>query len=318
MPLIPSAYRASNYFLSGHLQTILPALFRKLPEVRYRRERINTPDKDFLDLDWYINGSDHLAILCHGLEGNTQTQYMLGMARALHLHGWDVLAWNYRGCSGEINRQHRFYHSGETGDLDTIIRHALTIKNYREVVLIGFSVGGNIALKYLGEQGIKLHPAIVKSVVFSVPCHLASAAAHLAGSGNKIYMRRFLKSLRRKVQAKSALMPHLINDHGFSSIRNFYQFDEKYTAPIHGFKNAHDYWQKNSSIHFIEKISIPTLIVNAENDPFLSPECFPVKEAGKNLHVFLEVPKGGGHCGFYEHNKDGLYWSEKRTLEFIN
>lgn len=317
MPVIKSDYKAPFYLFSRHLQTILPALFRKVGNVVYDRQRILTPDNDFLDLDWSRVSSDVLVILSHGLEGNTQTGYIKGMVKALNNHGWDALAWNYRGCSGEINQQHRFYHSGETGDLHYVIEHCIAMNKYSRIFMIGFSIGGNITLKYLGEQSDKISPIIKKAVVFSVPTDLAAGAKHLAKFQSKVYMNRFLASLHLKLKAKAEVMPDKISLKEFDGIKNFYEFDERYTAPIHGFKNAEEYWKENSSKQFIKRIRIPTLIVNAKNDPFLTPECFPIKEVDNHPLVFLEMPETGGHVGFYRKCADGTYWSEHRAIEFL-
>lgn len=319
MPVIKkSEYLSPYYLFSKHLQTILPAVFRKVGNVVYKRERIVTPDNDFLDLDWSKANSDQLVIISHGLEGDSQRPYVKGMVRALNLHHWDVLAWNFRGCSGEINKLCRFYHSGETQDFDHVIDYVLSKYSYKKVVLVGFSIGGNITLKYLGEKGTSLPKKIKAAITFSVPCHLASGARHLAKFRSKIYMSRFIKSLRTKIRAKALVMPESIRYEGMDKITNFLEFDEFFTAPMHGFKNAEEYWEKSSSIYYLPTISIPTLIVNAMNDPFLTPECYPVKEAESNPLLYLEMPEEGGHCGFYENNKEGLYWSEKRAVEFIN
>ncbi len=318
MPIIHSTYKAPYFLFSEHLETIIPALFRKNEPVKYQRERIDTPDQDFLDLDWSFKGSDTLILLSHGLEGNSKTQYILGMVFLLNSLGYDTLSWNYRGCSGEINKLHRFYHSGETGDLDFVIEHAIRKKNYSKVVLIGFSIGGNITLKYLGEQGNNLKPQITCSVNFSVPCHLASGAKKLARWGSYVYMKRFLTSLEKKITEKSRIMPEVISAKGFDKIRNFLEFDELYTAPIHGFKNAFEYWEECSSLYYLKNIRIPTLLVNACNDPFLTPQCFPINEAEENPYLFLEMPEHGGHVGFMEKKISGIYWSEKRAVEFIS
>ncbi|MBX9853018.1 MAG: alpha/beta fold hydrolase [Cytophagaceae bacterium] len=318
MPLInKSEYNSPYYLFSRHLQTILPALFRKVGNVVYTRERIFTPDHDFLDLDWSKVNSKNLVVISHGLEGDSIRPYVLGMVRTMNIHGFDVLAWNYRGCSGEINKLHRSYHSGYTEDLDYVIRHALEKYDYEKIILIGFSVGGNITLKYLGEKGKQVNKKIKCAVTFSVPCHLESGAHHLAKWKSKIYMARFLKSLRKKMIKKSQAIPEALSIEGLHKIKNFLQFDERYTAPMNGFKSARDYWKQSSCLYYLPNISIPSLLVNARNDPFLTPECYPIREAESNPHLFLEMPETGGHCGFFENNKEGKYWSEKRAVEFI-
>jgi len=317
MPLIKSSTYAAPWWLTnGHLQTIFP-LLRKVQGIRYRRERFITADEDFLDLDWAENGSRRIAILSHGLEGNTQRNYVLGMIRALHRRGWDALAWNYRSCSGEPNRKPRWYHSGETADLHSVIQHLASRKQYSEIALIGFSLGGNVTLKYLGEQGTSVHPLITKAIVFSVPCDLKSSAIKLARPSNKLYMMRFMKTLHQKVKEKKRMYPGLIDDRNLSKIRTFVQFDDHYTAPIHGFKNADDYFAQCSSRQFLASIRIPTLLVNAANDPFLDEPSFPYDEATASSHFFFESPQSGGHMGFVAFEK-GEYWSETRAMEFLN
>lgn len=318
MPIIErSSYKAPLFLFNGHLQTIFSSLFRKVQGVSYRRERIETPDDDFLDLDWSETGSGKIAIISHGLEGNTSRSYMLGMARAFNNAGWDALPWNYRGCSGKPNRKLRSYHSGATEDLDMVTAHVISQKRYEQIALVGFSLGGNITLKYLGERGEEVPSLIKKAVVFSVPIDLASSSRKLAGFSNRIYMKRFLRMLHEKIKAKMAIMAGL-DDSGYEKIKDFKAFDDRYTAPLHGFANAEDYWRKSSSKPFIPQIKIPTLLINAQNDPFLSQECFPLEEARQNPVFYLEMPKSGGHTGFVEFNEGGEYWSEKRTVEFLN
>lgn len=319
MPIIShSTYKPPFLLRNGHLATIYSSLLRTFDPGFYRRERIGTPDGDFLDLDWSQIGCGRLAILSHGLEGSSHRSYMMGMAKALNRHGWDALAWNFRGCGGEINRKLRFYHSGATEDLHCVINHVLLTKKYEEIALIGFSMGGNLTLVYLGREAKKLPGIISKAVAFSVPCDLRSGSLQMAKVKNKIYMKRFLRMLHKKVVQKMTLMPEKINDDDFHTIKNFKDFDDRYTAPIHGFKNAEDYWRQCSSKKFLANIEIPTLIVNAENDPFLGPECYPFREAEKSKAVFLEVPRHGGHVGFVSFNKAGTYWSEQRAIEFLN
>ena len=318
MPLIArSTYRAPFLFGNGHIQTLYPTLARTVDGVRYRRERIETPDDDFLDLDWARAGSRRLAVLSHGLEGNTGRPYMLGMARRLNLAGWDVLAWNYRACSGEINRQLRMYHNGCIDDLDCVVRHALADGSYAQAALVGFSLGGNLTLMYLGSMAGSLDARIGAAVAFSVPCDLKAGAIELAKAKNYLYMRQFLVSLHRKVRLKMAQMPGLIDDEGYGSIRDFKGFDDRYTAPINGFRDAEDYWFRCSSGRYLAAITVPTLIVNAQDDPFLAPGCYPVAQAEASRTVHLEIPSSGGHVGFVQFSGDGNYWSENRAVEFL-
>jgi predicted alpha/beta-fold hydrolase len=301
---------------NGHVQSVFASMCRKNNcKGLYQRERMDTPDGDFLDLDWAVKKSSTLVILSHGLEGDTHRPYVTGMVRAVNQMGWDALAWNYRSCSGTPNRYLRFYHNGVTEDLSCVINHALNRGRYREIYLVGFSLGGNLTLVHLGRD--RVHPAVKKAVVFSVPCHLAASAKVLARPGNRLYMERFLRKLRKKIKVKMAMMPGEIDDEGYEQITDFKGFDDRYTAPLHGFRDAEDYWEKCSSLQFVPHIKVPTLIVSALNDPFLSPECYPVTAVLENPHVTLEMTRSGGHVGFVAFNKTGEYWSEKRAMAFL-
>ncbi|WP_367875099.1 YheT family hydrolase [Luteolibacter sp. Populi] len=313
MPLLESKYRAPGFLPGGHLQTIHPALFRRVRRVTTRRERLELADGDFLDLDWAGGGGEKLVILSHGLEASSAAPYIQGMAAALHRRGWDVLAWNYRGCSGEPNRLLPFYHSGASGDLHHVVCHALAVHPAARIDLVGFSLGGNMTLKYLGER--EVDPRLHRAVAFSVPCNLACSSEQLSRRVNRLYMDRFLRCLRRKLVAKKPSFPDEIDLSGIGQVRNFRQFDDRFTAPLHGFRDAEDYWARASSRPFLGRIRIPALLVNAENDPFLGPGCFPREEAEASELFHLEAPADGGHVGFSSGR--GEYWSEQRAAEFL-
>lgn len=315
MPVLVSSYSPPLALRSGHLQTVLPTLFRQPPAPPYQRERIDTADGDFLDLDWARVGADKLGIICHGLEGNSGRPYVTGMARALNSQGWDALAWNYRGCGGEPNRALRLYHSGATDDLGEVVNHALAQGRYRQAALIGFSLGGNLLLKYLGELGQDAPDAISHGVAFSAPCDLASSARQMDRPVNRLYIKRFLRLLRQKIRAKMEIMPGALSDEGYESIKNFHDFDNRYTAPINGFKDADDYYARASSRPWLGRLSVPCLLVNALDDPLLGAGCFPWREARENPLLFLEAPAHGGHVGFM--GPEGIYWSERRALKFL-
>jgi predicted alpha/beta-fold hydrolase len=324
MPILEhSTYQPPSWWVSGgHLQTIIPALFRKVASSPYTHERIATPDGDFLDCDWlYATSSlpsQKLVIISHGLESNSHRPNVLGMARAVSLCGYDALAWNFRGCSGEPNRLPRAYHSGATEDLHTVLEHAAS--KYDEIYLIGFSLGGNLTLKYLGEQSEALSPKVKKAVVFSVPCDLAASSKQISRISNRLYERRFLNSLRQKIEQKATLFPNQISLAPYlkKQIKTLRDFDDCYTAPLHGFQNAEDYYAKCSAKQFISRITIPTLMVNAKNDVFLAPSCYPFDEAKSSDVFFLETSESGGHLGFItKKTPHGLYWSEMRALGFI-
>jgi predicted alpha/beta-fold hydrolase len=293
-----------------------------VPDVQYRRERIDTPDDDFLDLDWSAaarldGGPRRVVVLSHGLEGSTARPYVRGMARAFNRIGWDALAWNYRGCSGEPNRRFRTYHSGATDDLDLVVRHALDRYHYEAVALVGFSLGGNLTLKYLGERGHEAEERIVGAAAFSVPCDLAASAEHMTRPEAYPYMRRFMNSLDAKVREKRTRYPGRLPDADVLKMRSFREFDAYYTAPVHGFADAEDYWRRASSLPFLRNLCVPTLLANAQDDPFLAPECFPHEAAEANPSFHFLAPEWGGHVGFMLNGLDGEYWSETVATTFI-
>lgn len=311
-------YKPPFGFRNAHLQTIYPTLFRKVPIVTQERERIATPDDDFIDLDWSRKrGTGRLAIITHGLEGHSRGHYCQGMAAALHKAGWEVLAWNFRGCSGEANRQLRSYHSGATGELQIVLDHVFEQTDYDAVSLVGFSLGGNLTLKYLGDCGAEIDPRIQGGVAISVPCDLASSAKQLEHWQNRFYMARFMQSLSAKVREKAQRFPGALSLDGLGRMRTFAEFDHAYTGPVHGFKSANDYWTQCSCRHVLKDIALPTLLISALDDPFLTPECFPHEAAVKNPHFEMETPKHGGHLGFVEFNDEGVYWSERRAVLFL-
>jgi predicted alpha/beta-fold hydrolase len=318
MPVIaPSTYKAPLLCSNPHLQTIVPSVLRRVRGVEYERERIETPDGDFLDLDWSRLGSQRVGIVLHGMEGDSTRSYMKGMVKALNRRGWDAVAMNFRGCSGETNRLLRMYHGGETGDLHTVIGHVMATADYDQLALVGFSLGGNVVLKYLGENGSRIQPGIRAAVAFSVPCDVKGCSARLSESGNRPYTRRFLKMMRDKIRAKALMMPDRISDAGYETIKTVMEFDDKYTAPIHGFRDVDDLYEKASSRQFLNSITVPTLLINAADDPFLSQSCFPYAEAKANPQLFLEIPRHGGHVGFMTFNNGGEYWSETRACTFL-
>ncbi|MDZ7647158.1 MAG: alpha/beta fold hydrolase [Cytophagales bacterium] len=314
MPLVESsAYQPPFFLFNNHVETIMPSIFRTVPG-SYTRERIELHDGDFLDLDWFSKSGNKLVIVSHGLEGNSERHYAKGMAAYFFKQGWDAVAWNCRGCSGEINRLPRFYHHGATDDLAAVVDYAVE-KNYKHIALVGFSMGGSMTLKYLGEQGI--HTKIKSATVFSVPCHLGSSASELEKPANKFYLQRFLKKLEKKMLAKSHLFPELISIKGFKNISSFREFDNRYTAPLHGFADADDFYSKASCGPYLSTIQTPALIVNAINDPFLPEACYPYALAKDHASVHLETPNKGGHVGFSLKTLSEN-WMEKRAFEFIN
>ena len=320
MPLLScSSYVAPAWLPGGHVQTIFPALFRKLPDVPFKRTAIPTPDGDRIVLDTLHAGEKQgrsVVILSHGLEGDSRRKYMRGMCRIFAAQGWDSVARNFRGCGGEPNLTPGLYHSGQTEDVHTTVLHCLEL-GYERIALAGFSMGGNQILKYLGEGPDRIPPQLVAAVVFSVPCHLPGAAVTLDHIGNAVYMRYFLQSLREKVRKKHAVYPELYPLGGLEAMRTFAEFDGQYTAPIHGFASARDYWEKAACLPHLPHIALPSLLVNARNDPFLSEGCYPVDTARQSRFLFLEMPDSGGHVGFPSCLGKAVYWSETRAVEFF-
>ena len=321
MPLIDSkkSFRSPLWLPEKHSQSIFPSLFRKVDISEPERERFVLPDADFIDLDWYVSGKigdRPFLILSHGLEGNSTRPYMLGFAKLAIQSGYDVLAWNYRSCSGEMNKARRFYHSGATDDLDAVVQ-LLIQRGAKEIDLAGFSLGGNLTLKWLGEKGENPPSGIRKAVVFSVPLHLSSGSQTLMKLGNWIYAKRFLRTLLVKVQQKMEIYPDLVDLEKFNQIKTLWDFDEVVTGPIHGFDGAEDYYQKSSSLYYLPSIQVPVLIVNAANDPFLSNECYPKQLVESLDKVFLEIPAEGGHCGFYPSSYKDFLWSETRGINWL-
>ena len=316
MPIISPTFTPPRHLRSPHLQTAIPALFRKPQNPLVENKSLNTTDGDTLVYRLYLNGNDRLAVVSHGLEGSFNSSYVRGMTRALLLAGWDVLTWNMRGCGDMPNRLTTWYHSGKSDDLKAIISHALLLSHH-EIALVGFSVGGNITLKYLGEEGAYLPQKVARAVVLSVPMDLQGSADALAKGRNAVYMQYLLRPLRRRMRAKKESFPETFDIRGLSRITTFHEFDRRFTAPFHGFSSVAEYWSSSSSIHYLSSISITTLAISALDDPFLSPSCFPHSIAAKHPTLFLETPNHGGHVGFIDSLSLSMTWAEKRVVEFI-
>ncbi|WP_165749456.1 YheT family hydrolase [Cellulophaga sp. Z1A5H] len=317
MPLVASTYNPPILFKNGHLSTIYSGIFRKVDGVAQERERITLFDTDFLDLDWSFASqkSNKVMIILHGLEGSAQRPYIMGSAKVFNQNGYDACAINLRSCSGAPNLLFRSYHSGATEDLDAVIQHILTNKSYDEIYIKGFSLGGNLALKYLGEKR-EIPKAVKGAVAVSVPCDLHSSLKQLLRPKNALYAARFKKHLVGKLRLKQELFPNEISDKDIASIKTLKDFDDIYTSRAHGFTDAIDYYTKSSCLQFLPNIKIPTLIINSKNDSFLGPECYPYTEAEENKNLFLETPNFGGHVGFY--GVKNTTYTEKRCLNFLN
>ena len=318
MPVLPKPIIQPPFWqFNGHIQSIYPSLFRKVQFEYARRERLELPDGDFVDLDWSNTQKtcNRLVIITHGLEGDSTRHYVLGVAKLFTKNGFDALGWNCRSCSGEINRLPRFYHHGDATDLRFVIEHAIEHYGYNEIVLIGFSMGGSLTFRAIAEDAIWVPNQIKAAIGFSVPCSLKGSVDALTSKQNAVYRKRFLRKLGVKIKIKASLFPDLINAEGYDNIDDFISFDNRYTAPLHGYENALDFYEKASVGPYLKNINIPSLIVQATNDPFLLPNCMPIDIAQNNPNLFLEMPDQGGHCGFMIKSNE-FTWAEKRALAF--
>ncbi|HLP94913.1 MAG TPA: alpha/beta fold hydrolase [Saprospiraceae bacterium] len=318
--ILKSTYPGAPVWQSGgHLQSIIPGVFRKVKGVHYQRERIETPDGDFLDLDW-LRGHEprrRLMIVTHGLEASSDAQYCRGTAKIFYENGWDALAWNCRSCSGEMNRHFRMYHHGDTEDIGAVVDHAIATGGYEQVALVGYSMGGNISLKYVGTRGGQIPPQVCAAVAFSAPCDIRAGADVLDRWDNWIYKKRFLAYLAKKVRHKARQFPGRLKPELLKKVRRWYDFDEYFSAPICGFASADEFHAQASAKNFIAGTRVPTLIVSALNDPILTPECFPVDIAREHPFLHLELTSGGGHCGFAARGGGEYSWAERRALGFV-
>ena len=314
MPVIKTDYKPPLLFKNRHINTIYSSLFRKTKPLSFKRKRIETIDDDFLDIDFIENGSKKIVILCHGLEGSSDSKYIQATAKLLSLNGYSVAAMNYRFCSGEINRQLVTYHSGKTDDLHAVIKYLLP--NYDSVYLVGFSLGGNLILKYNGDGLFSLSPKIKANVAISVPVDLKGSSISLKRCENVLYRWRFIRTLSKKMHLKHQQFPNEIDVAPLKKVKTLTDFDDFFTSKINGFKDAEDYYLRASSKQFIPNITKPTLLINALDDPFLSESCFPIVEAKENSKFNLMTPSYGGHVGFI--SKGAFYWSEIQILNFLN
>lgn len=317
MPIIQSTFNPSLAFKNNHFNTVYRALFMK-DEITYNRKRITTWDQDFIDLDFSTIGSNTLALLIHGLEGSSQSNYMITTAKTLNNAGFDTVCMNLRGCSGEDNLLLETYHSGKTDDVDFIINHLSTVYNYDNIVIIGFSLGGNLTLKYMGEYS-SIPNQVKGAIAVSVPIDLTTSQAELCKLKNKLYMTEFLRTMKLKLLEKAEKFPDFqLDKELLFKATKFRHLEKQYTVPVFGFKNSEDYWLKASAKPYIPNIQHQTLLINALDDSFLSTECFPYLEANNFKNFYLITPKYGGHVGFAEsftnHENN---WLENQILGFM-
>jgi len=317
MPYIyPSSYQPPFLKSNPHYQTMYHSEIRRVKGINYIREQIDTTDGDFINLDWVKNNHHRAAIVIHGLESSTNKSYLKGMVKALATRGFDCAAMNLRSCGGEMNRTNIFYNAGKIDDLDDVVRH-LEMLGYQEIVLCGFSLGGNLALKYVAEKENKISKSIFRCAAVSAPIDLKSSSEALEEQRNLFYNRRFVMKLHKKMQSKALLQPGSVSLDNFTMVKTLRDYDEHYTAPMFGYQNAEDYYLHASSRPQLHQIAIPTFLINAKDDPFLGDSCFPVEEAISNPLFYFEQTDFGGHIGFLT-SKVAEYWHETRVANFLS
>ncbi len=295
----PVAYHAPAWLRGGHAQTVYPLLRRGITPP-YRRERWETPDGDFVDIDHLATPEQAgapLLVLFHGLEGSSGSHYARAMMRALAQRGWGGAIPHFRGCSGEPNRLARAYHSGDSAEIDWLLRRFRSRFPQREIFAVGISLGGNVLLKWLGEQEHHARDVVQAAAAVCAPLDLTAAGHALQHGFNRLYAKNFLLTLKPNALAKLAHYPNLFERERVQRARNLYDFDNAYTAPVHGFRDAADYWRRASAKPLLGGVRVPTLVLNAQNDPFLPAEALP-RAAEVASAVHLEFPKEGGHVGF--------------------
>lgn len=344
-------YIAPTWLPGGHAQTIYAAVAAPRPHVVYRRERWDTPDGDFIDLDWAVkpapkthrfNFTDWsgrtqhppcnessvpeirepatapLVVLFHGLEGNSRSHYALALMHAVRVRGWRGVVIHFRGCSGDLNRRPRAYHSGDSAEIDWILRRLKQQHPAAPVHAVGVSLGGNALLKWLGETGASAREVVDRAAAVSAPVDLMAAGNALDHGFNLVYVRHFLATMKRKALAKLALYSGLYGAARVRSARTLREFDDLVTAPLHGFRNTDDYWMRASAKPLLRHIRVPTLMINARDDPFLPCGALPAPHEVA-LPVLLEQPENGGHAGFVSGPFPGnLGWLPQRILEFFD
>jgi predicted alpha/beta-fold hydrolase len=322
---LDESFHAPAWIRGAHAQTIGGRLLRKTGGVGFRKERIETPDGDFVDLEYAAVEGHALApdapivLKLHGLEGSAHSGYSVELARALARRGVRSVGLNFRSCGGEMNRTARFYHSGETEDLALVLAHLHRTFPAKRLGALGFSLGGNVLLKYLGEQGASAGGQLAAAVAVSVPYDLGACADRMNRGGARIYASFFLRSLRAKVRAKEAQLAGLCQVERGLKAKRVRDFDEALTAPLHGFAGAEDYYRRSSAGQFLSRISIPTLLIHSLDDPIAVAESIPHGTIEGNPHLTTALTATGGHVGFVEGPGpwSPSFWAEQRGAEFL-
>ena len=323
--MITLAYRAPAWLPGGNLQTLYPALLAPRPRIAWRRERWDTPDGDFIDLDWtehqdsglrIADGERPLLVLFHGLEGSSRSHYARALMHAVMQRGWQGVVVHFRGCSGELNRLPRAYHSGDSGEIDWVLRRIQAQHPGRTRYVAGVSLGGNALLKWLGEQGDAAHEVVQRAAAISAPVDLHAAGDALEHGFNMLYTKNFLVTMKRASLARLRLHPGLFDAQHMLAARTLREFDDRVTAPLHGFRGVDDYYTRASSKPWLARITVPTLLINARNDPFLPGAALPVPHE-LSAAVTAVFPDEGGHVGF-PGNTGACSWLPQVLLGFFH
>lgn len=321
--MVVRAYSPAWWLPSPHARTIWGRFFRRTPPLATRVERWETDNGDFIDLVRLNapSGRPHLVIL-HGLEGTARSHYARGLFLEAFRRGWAADLLLFRGCSGEPNRAPRFYHSGDTGDLNAVARRLFAIDASSPFLFVGVSLGGNVLLKWLGECGESVDHRVTAAAAVSVPFDLGRASRHIDHGVSRVYQRHFLQSLRKKALAKLERYPELASRERIVSARTLYEFNDVVTAPVHGFADADDYYTRSSSIRFLSRIRVATLLLSAVDDPFLPSEVLEQVRgvAHGNPYIEVEFLAKGGHVGFVSGQNPfrPFYYAEWRVTEFLD
>jgi predicted alpha/beta-fold hydrolase len=319
-------YTAAWWVPGAHLQTLWGKLVKRGPIVPTRSERWTTPDDDELELHRLDALSDSgqrtpRLLLLHGLEGTIHSHYLRGTLAQAQARGWPADVLVFRGCNGEVNRARRMYHSGETTDLDFVVRQLIDENPDQPLVVAGFSLGGNVMLKWLGELGVDVPEQVRAAAAISVPYDLERGARRIEHGFSRVYTWHFLRTLRMKAMSKWARFPDLFDLSALTRARTLYDFDDVVTAPVHGFTDAHDYYSQSSSLQYLSGIRVPTLLLSALDDPFLPPDVLDAVAlvARDSSYLLAEFRSSGGHVGFVSGTSpfDTHYYAEERVVEFL-
>lgn len=315
-PMTENSFKPAWWLPGPHLQTLWPSLLRKpIKDLALKRERLELVDGDFIDLDW-VGDEGPIVIILHGLEGSVSSPYAQGMLHAISKNAWRGLLMHFRGCSGEPNRLPRSYHSGETDDLSKVVAMLRQRMPQTPLAAIGYSLGGNVLLKWLGETGD--HNPLVAAIAVSVPFELHKSSKRLQQGFSRLYQWYLLKCLGKRLAIKFRQYPIDLELPQWSKLTSLWDFDEKVTAPLHCFRSAEEYYTRSSSRPYLNKIQIPTLILQAADDPFMTMDLIP-QPSELSQHVQLEITPKGGHVGFVSGKFPwrAEYWLEQRIPTFL-